>query len=112
MSTAAIFMAVLLIRASLRVEAVPASEINQYSLSPYVKKLRNKFFEAIYNFLIAFFKGILHALASLSKHTHLISTRSIAKIEKAINSAEEDFGHHDEKDQDLIGKKEEEKIPD
>lgn len=98
MSLTAISMAILLIRASVRVEDVSSEEIYQYSLSPYFNKLRGKFFEAIYNFLIAFFKGILHALASLSKHTHLISTRSIAKIEKAISSAEEELGHKEEKE--------------
>lgn len=112
MSLSAIVMALLLISTSKKVNLISEEEIAQYSLSPYFKGMLGSGFSAVYSFIISFFKGLLHALASLSKHIHLISTRSIARIEKAISSAEEELGDDEEKEDRLIEKKEEEKIPD
>jgi hypothetical protein len=98
LSLSAVAMAILLIRASVRVEGISKEEIDQYSLHPHIKRVGNSLITAIYDFLISFFKGILHALASLSKQTHMVSTRSIARIERAISSAEEQQKNYTEEE--------------
>lgn len=89
----------IIVRALPRTSELTSEELARYSLRPRLKKLSSWALSISHDISTSAYKYFMRIVAYFSKHTHRISTYSIARVEKMKSEKREAIASEKEKEE-------------